>query len=915
MELRDLTEAQTRSKIIDPQLVKFGWKEDYIKKEVSSVKSNFKANSFVYIDKKNIEQDVDKFIDYVLLSDNNQVLAIIEAKRYSKDPNIGRVQARTYAEDIEKQIGHKIPIFLTNGEIWKYIDEDGIERNISGPFSKQDLQRRHRLYVERKDITKQEINTNIVDRLKLQYNLKVLAEYFQKGNRIALIQMATGTGKTRLAMALIDLLNNSRKIQNILFVVDRITLANQAKDALSSFPEPVVDIRAEGFKTTGRFYVSTVQTLMGKESGKFAFEAFSPGFFDLIIFDEAHRSIYDSGNLLFKYFDAIKVGLTATPRDCDAESRNTYTLFECINNEPTVEYTYDEAVRDEVLVPYNGQVYETDVLSLGIEGKELAPELQDELRKQEEDPEFFVSEGSKFDRVFMDDKTNELIVNTFLQKCYRSDDGLPCKTIFFCASQRHAKRMKEMFGRIAPKLSNDVQVIISEEYRSEDEIKRFRKNSNPRIALSVGILDTGVDLPEICNLVFIKPVYSKIRFWQMIGRGTRNESSCKHPEWLPNSHKSDFLIMDFAIGRHSNILYHQLNTSKDKVNSRSVPMEIFKNRVKLLKEKLTEDEKKIIYNKIKDDLNKLNEDSYIIREKLSLFKEVKNSFDLDKYISRLENEISEYMRLTHSESAEVSSFILETEHLFKYILKKDIANIEKIRCFVIERLKNIRLRELNVIISKRDQIDKVLQEAYWEDLTFDKVEFIIKELSPLIKYYEKDRKNPLQINKPDILLSSKNIKYLVKEDEKLKKFIEGSYLIQKIKEGKGLTSEELLTLENEFIQLNPIYTIENIQIGLGKDFILFIKEIINFPIKSNENPEDKIKMEFDKYIIKNINDFKFNSKQIEFLTLLRNTFARNKILDIIDFAKDPLQAEHPLDLFNMEDLQKIVYKCKTIKVM
>jgi len=225
------------------------------------------------------------------------------------------------------------------------------------------------MFKEKNDPASVKIDTKIVDRPRSVRIVRELSEHFSQGHRKALVLMATGTGKTRVAMALIKLLIDANIVRNVLFVADRISLANQAKSKgfKEFFSEPVTDLR-EGFNTTGRLYVSTIQTLMGGEPRLYS--QFSPGFFDLIIFDEAHRSIYDKGNLVNKYFDAIKIGLTATPREC--ESQNTYELFECKNGKPTVEYPYEEAVNDGVLVRYKSDIVDTAVLSAGIRGRELS---------------------------------------------------------------------------------------------------------------------------------------------------------------------------------------------------------------------------------------------------------------------------------------------------------------------------------------------------------------------------------------------------------------------------------------------------------------------------------------------------------------------------------------------------------------
>ncbi|RLG15680.1 MAG: restriction endonuclease subunit R [Candidatus Nanohalarchaeota archaeon] len=905
---KPITEYQTRKKYIDPDLKKVGWLKKYIKEEVNSVKSDFRQKKFVFFD-GNIERNVDKFIDYVLLDEDNSVLAIIESKRFSKDEEMGRIQARTYSKDIEKQVNRKIPVFLTNGRVWRFIDEDGIEREVSGPFSQEDLRRRSKLYSEKRDPKEVRIDTQVVDRPLSIRTVRKLSEHFSEGHRKALVQMATGTGKTRVAMAIIKLLINANMIRNVLFIADRISLVNQAKSKgfKQFFTEPIADLR-EGFTMNSRLYVSTIQTLMSGKSKKL-FERFSPGFFDLIVFDEAHRSIYDKNNLINKYFDAIKIGLTATPRE--RETRNTYELFDCVHEKPTVEYSYDEAVRNGILVPYSAEIIETKVLALGIKGTELSNRLKDQLRRQEENPDSTEYVGSQFDRVFMDNKTNEIIIREFMSSCYKSDEGKPCKSIFFCASQRHADYMKTVFGKLFPKLSSDVQVITSKMARAEDEVLRFQGQSEPRIALSVGMLDTGVDIPEICNLVFVRPVFSHIRFWQMVGRGTRNEQACKHQAWLPDGKKKDFRIFDFKVGGHSNIKYHEFKVSKERAPQKDVITKIFENRVQLLKKHLDGAQKKMISDKILHDVDSLDENSFLVRERGTVIDGIKkNSFELEKHVKELMGDISALMILKEGSNAYVSSFILHTEKLFGYVLDKKYDKIEKRKQYVQDMAENILQKEnLTEIKKNKEKIMKVLLDEFWDDLAFDDVEFLVTEIAPLMKYFEPNPRRVVKIDAPDLVLSREKFEKEVKEDTRLMKFLEKNALVKKIKNGKGVTSIELKELEAQLSALRPELTIENIQKYQKKDFLLFLREIIG--LRRDYTPKEVIESKFDEFIIFKNN---YSSRQLEFLEVLKKVFADRKYIELSDLAEPPLCSEYPMDYFKMTDLKAIVRKCNEIKM-
>ncbi len=902
-----MDEKITREQVIDKQLRTAGWFKKYIKEEVNSVKSDFKAKTYVL--SKGSKDDSGRFIDYLLLGEDNAPIGLIEAKKFSVNEDKGRAQARTYLQDLEQQTRIRIPVFLTNGNKWLLIDQYGVERHIAGPFSQPDLKRRLELYRKRRDPTKINIG-KIVDRPKSILIVKQMMEHIQKGYRSALISMATGTGKTRVAMAMIDVLLRANVVRNVLFVADRIALTNQAKSAgfKEFFSEAVIDLREHPKSFPNGLYVTTVQTLKSGKKSKF-YEKFSPGFFDLIIFDEAHRSIYDPNKEIHRYFDAIRIGLTATPST--AESRNTFELFECEGTKPTVEYTYDEAIRDSVLVPYVAEMIDTKILSLGIEGSSLTKQLQLQLMKQEEDPKYMMLPGGAFARVFMDDKTNELVVREFMNRCYKSDEGKPAKTIFFCANVKHAKHIKKIFNRLFPSLGNDVQIIVSEIYRYTDEISRFKLDSEPRIALSVGVLDTGIDIPEVCNLVFVKPVFSPIRFWQMLGRGTRNLKTCKHKEWLPDGDKKDFLILDFTIGGHSNIKYHHLKEAKERKAGTDTLTKIFLNRVALLKKRLDSEQKEVVENKIIEDVDALDKDSFIVREKLPIIKKVvSRKFDLKNYINELNNEIAPLISLNPGKNPLVSSFILKVEKLFRFILDEDIDKIYDVREYVKEKMENILQKDnLEQVQEKRNDILKMFQDSFWEDLTFESVEFMIVELAPLMVHYEKNPKKMLQVDAPDLVLRVENFKKEVKKDEVLINFLKTNPIIQKIKNG-GITPKELLELESQLSKLRPEITIENIQRIKKIDFLLFLRKIIG--LTNEYDPRVMIERVFDKYIIdRNQN---YNSEQIKFLHVLKKVFSRAKHIELKDFTVPPLSNERPLDKFQHSELQKIVVECNKIKM-
>lgn len=904
----DLSEKETREQIIDPILERVGWSKEYIKEEVNPVKSKFETKEFNF-DRDKIERGTDMFIDYLLLAEDNSPAAIIEAKRTSVSVKKGEIQGRTYRAEVEKQIGKKIPIFLTNGRKWYYIDVKDRMREVPLPFNQEDLHRRAHNFEREKDPTKIKINSNIVSRDRSVEAVKVVLEHIEGGHREALINMATGTGKTRVAMAIIDVLMRSNYVRNVLFVVDRISLANQAKESgfKEFFPgEPVCELNVEGYSGSARLYVSTVQTLMSEQKprGRF-YEKFGTGAFDLIVYDEAHRSYYDRNNDVLKYFDAIKLGLTATPRNEKEGGKNTFKMFGC-DDEPTYKYDYDDAVEDGVLAPYFAEIIETKVMTLGIEGNKLSKELRFQLENQKELPEEFQAPGARFEKFFTDAKTNELIVREFMDRCYKTDDGIPCKTIFFCASVKHAESLKDIFSKFYPNLAREVRVITSDKARYMDEVRRFKKNSTPRIALSVGVLDTGIDIPEIMNLVFVKPVFSYVRFWQMLGRGTRNLDSVKHKDWLPHpddiAKKDNFLILDFMFGNHSNVKYHKLDRTREKSKGLDAKTRIFLEQVDILEKGLDEGEKMVIESEIRKAVKAIDADSPFVLEKKGMIKKVvSKKFDLKEHVQELREEIAPLLIYSKSENSKVYSFISKCVKLFDLIKEDDKDGIGKIEEKLKERVRNVWDRQLEVVRAKDEEVKKVLGDEFWEDMTFEDVDFLIREIAQLMIYYEADRKKMLRIDAPDVVLNVEKIEHKIKENPEILE----DPLLEKIRQGKGVTSGELLEIEKKLTSLNPAWTIENIQNIRKVDFVLFLRGLLS--ITDLPDPQEMIKNEFDKFVMGR--NEHYNSEQLKFLRLLKQVFVRAKHIELKDFARHPLTEERPLDKFNREELVAIVDRC------
>ncbi|MDP9606320.1 UNVERIFIED_ORG: type I restriction enzyme R subunit [Variovorax paradoxus] len=496
------------------------------------------------------------YCDYVLWDDNGKPLAVVEAKKTLVDARAGQEQAKLYADALEKMHGQRPMIFYTNGhDIWVWDDAGGYPpRSVFGFFSKDTLQYRVGFQRKEKRDLQQDVRPDpeIAGYLHQLESITRVAERFTQRHRRALVVQATGTGKTRVAIALAKLMIEARWVKRVLFLCDRKELRKQAKNAFNDFvQEPIYVIGQSNDvgKMDARIYIGIYQGLIN------GYESFDTGFFDLIIADESHRSIYNLYGDLFKYFDALQVGLTATP--VEMVSRSTCRLFGCDYKLPTANYPLEQAIADRKLVPFHVVAHTTKFLRDGIKAAHLTDEQIAQLEDQGIDPNTLDFDAKEIDNAVFNKDTNRVILRNLMDNGQRDADGqLPGKSMVFARNIDHARLLAELFDEMYPQFAGKFcRVIHSKEPRAEDLIDQFKEpNGDLRIAISVDMLDTGIDVPEVVNLVFAKPVKSKVKFWQMIGRGTR---LCKNLLG-PGKDKSEFLIFD----HWNNFEFHELNAEE-----------------------------------------------------------------------------------------------------------------------------------------------------------------------------------------------------------------------------------------------------------------------------------------------------------------------------------------------------------------
>ena len=544
-----ISEAETRKYFIDIMLQEAGWQ--VLSKE--GVSAPLKAG--IEIEVSGMPNNEGKgYADYVLYGSNGKPLAVIEAKRTTASPEKGKHQAELYADCLEKQYGVRPVIYYTNGYRTEVIDGLGYPpRTVYGYHTAEELE----LLIQRRgraSITDLNIKDEITNRDYQKMAIRSVCERFNNMHRRTLLVMATGTGKTRVSISLVDVLARNGWVKNILFLADRTALVKQAAKNYSKLvPSFSTCILSEDKQPdmSARIMFSTYQTMINYIDTDT--KGFSVGRFDLIIIDEAHRSVFGKYTAIFDYFDCLLVGLTATPRD--EVEHNTFELFK-IDEQDTFAYELGEAVADKYLVPYNGLKRGTSILANGIKYDSLSKEEKEqfeEIWKYEKAKKALAPtdkysrniESSEMFTYIYNIDTIDKVLQDLMQNGIKVQNGERIgKTIIFAYRHDHAELIVERFGVLFPEYGSDFCVLIDNRVTyAQDLINKFEvRDGMPQIAVTVDMLDTGIDVPDILNLVFFKPVHSKIKFWQMIGRGTRLSENI----FGVDKHKENFIIFDWC---------------------------------------------------------------------------------------------------------------------------------------------------------------------------------------------------------------------------------------------------------------------------------------------------------------------------------------------------------------------------------
>lgn len=548
-EPEDISEYETRKRFIDLDLKQMGWKFTGIDADVQE--------EYLVEGMAGIVGQRGK-ADYVLFGRDGLPLAVIEAKRTSKDANSGRRQVMLYADCLEHKFGRRPMMITTNGfETYFWDDQSGPQRKVSGIFSKNDLQKLMNRRKEKLDLMSVTISDKITDRYYQKEAIRAVCGQIEQGFKKHLLVMATGTGKTRTASSLTDVLSRGKYVTNILFLADRTALVKQAKDDFKQYlpTMSLCNLCTNKDDSQARIVFSTYQTMLhaiDHLTSKNGEKLFTPAHFDLIIIDESHRSIFKKYRVIFEYFDAILVGLTATPKtDVD---RNTYDFFEMEHGVPTYAYDYETAVyQDHVLVPYYNYEVKTKFLEEGITYEELPEEdkerYEEDFAEDGEFPDFIPS--AQLDTIVFNESTVDIVLQDLMTRGIHVEGGDRLgKTIIFAQNKYHAEFILKRFNKLYPKYHGTfAQRVICDDSYAQTIIDDFKvAEKEPHIVVSVDMMETGIDVPEVVNLVFFKKVRSKTKFWQMIGRGTRLCKGLICMDQIDGEYidKRRFLIFDYC---------------------------------------------------------------------------------------------------------------------------------------------------------------------------------------------------------------------------------------------------------------------------------------------------------------------------------------------------------------------------------
>lgn len=881
-------EATTRKRLIDKLLVDAGWDVDPKGGNTSQVSLE------VEVPHQPTQSGIG-YADYVFWDDRGKPLAVSEAKKTAFSAEKGRTQAKLYADGLEKEHGQRPVIFYTNGydiSIWDDA-QNYPPRSLFGFYSKDSLE--YLVHYQRK--TKMELSSLepkkeiIGSRLYQIEAIQRICERFTMGRRRALVAQATGTGKTRVAIALTDLLVRANWVKRVLFLCDRLELRKQAKNAFTDFMnEPLTLVNARTAKDRNkRIYLGTYPAMIK------IFQTFDTGFFDLIIADESHRTIYNRYKDIFKWFDCLQVGLTATP--VDKINRNTFRLFDCVDKLPTAFYPLEQAVEEGYLVPYEVYTHTTQFLRSGIKFAQLTEAQKEELEDAGETPELFNYDPQELDKKVFNRDTNREIIRNLMEHGIRDGAGqLPGKTIIFARNHKHAVLLVKVFDELYPQYGGKLcQVIDHYDSRADQLIDDFKDPANDlTMAVSVDMLDTGIDVPEVVNLVFAKPVFSWVKFWQMIGRGTRLCSNL----FGPGKHKSKFRIFDHWGNFERFEIAHP---EADPAPTKSIMQQVFEARLDLAETSLSKAEVDSLKNTvilIRADINSLPDESISVREKWREKSSVLANGILDQFapvtVTCLRGDIAPLMQWIYTrDHAEAYTFDLLVTGAQIELLRES-GRFADFRDKIKEKVSQL-IMHLTPVLEKAITIKRVMNNDFWNNATIASLEEMRTDLRGIMQYRKKDIVDPIppknidvsdgnvELNRRAANIHSIDMRlYRQLVEETLLELFDTNPVLQKIRRGEPVSDKDLTSLTSLVLTRNP-----DVNLELLREFFPNSAPPLDFIIRTIVGMEpEAVELRFADFSRK----FAENAKQTHFLRLLQNHIRKYGVITVEKLYEDPFTA-------------------------